>query len=116
MPDLSSSSHGQNSARVAVVGVGIVSPVGFGLAETLASLRDGKDCVGPVTMFPVDRTRCKTAGQVKDERLAAANEHHPRHPERLHRVAQMMILAMKEALGQAQDFKPELTVMGTTSG
>jgi 3-oxoacyl-[acyl-carrier-protein] synthase II len=116
MPDLSSSSHGQNSARVAVVGAGIVSPVGFGLAETLASLRQGKDCVSPVSMFPVDRTRCKTAGQVKDERLAAANEHHPRHPERVHRVAQMMILAMKEALGLAQDFKPELTVVGTTSG
>ena len=116
MPDLSSSSQGQNRARVAVVGAGIVSPLGFGLAETLGALREAKDCVTPVTMFPVDRTRCKTAGQVADERLAAANEHFTRHPERLHRVARMMILAMKEALDQAGDFQPELTVVGTTSG
>ncbi len=116
MPDLSSSSHGQNGARVAVVGAGIVSPLGFGLEETFRSLREAKDCVTPVTMFPVDRCRCQTAGQVEDARLLAANEHHPRHPERLHRVAQMMILAMKEALDQAGDFRPELTVAGTTSG
>jgi 3-oxoacyl-[acyl-carrier-protein] synthase II len=115
MPDLSSSSTGQKRARVAVVGAGIVSPLGFGLEETLASLREARDCVTPVTVFPVDRCRCQTAGQVADDRLAAANEYH-RHPERLHRVARMMILALKEALAQATDFQPELTVVGTTSG
>jgi 3-oxoacyl-[acyl-carrier-protein] synthase II len=115
MPDLSSSSNGQKGARVAVVGAGIVSPLGLGLEETLGSLREAKDCVTPVTAFPVDRCRCHTAGQIPDTRLAAANEHHP-HPERLHRVAQMMILALKEALAQASHFQPELTVVGTTSG
>jgi 3-oxoacyl-[acyl-carrier-protein] synthase II len=116
MANLSASSQGQNRARVAVVGAGIVSPLGFGLVETFGALRDAKDCVTPVTMFPVDRTRCKTAGQVEDERLAAADEHFASHPERLHRVARMMILALKEALDQAGDFQPELTVVGTTSG
>jgi 3-oxoacyl-[acyl-carrier-protein] synthase II len=115
MPHLSSSSNGQKSARVAVVGAGVVSPLGFGLEETLQSLREAKDCVTPVTAFPVDRCRCQTAGQIADERLAAANEYH-RHPERLHRVARMMILALKEALAKASDFQPELTVVGTTSG
>lgn len=115
MPDLSSSSHGPNAARVAVIGAGIVSPLGFGLDETLKALREAKDCVTPVTMFPVDRTRCKTAGQVDDGQLGEANRFLP-HPERLHRVARMMILAMKEALDQAGDFRPELTVVGTTSG
>lgn len=85
------------------------------MEETLASLREGRDCVTPVTAFPVDRCRCQTAGQVPNAGLAAANES-VRHPERLHRVAQMMILALKEALGQANGFQPELTVMGTTSG
>ncbi|HEV2806729.1 MAG TPA: beta-ketoacyl synthase N-terminal-like domain-containing protein, partial [Chthoniobacterales bacterium] len=115
MPELSSPSHCQKRVRVAVVGAGIVSPLGVGLGETLTALREGKDCVTPVTAFPVDRCRCQTAGQIADERLAAANEHH-RHPERLHRVAQMMILALKEALAQAPGFQPELTVVGTTSG
>lgn len=98
-----------------MVAAGIVSPLGFGMNETLASLREAKDCVTPVSAFAVDRCRCQTAGQVADERLAAANESH-HHPERLHRVARMMVLALKEALAQAGGFQPELTVMGTTSG
>jgi 3-oxoacyl-[acyl-carrier-protein] synthase II len=115
MPHLSSSSHGQNGARVAVVGAGIVSPLGLGLEETLGSLHEARDCVTPVTVFPVDRCRCQTAGQVADAWLAAADDLHE-HPGRLHRVARMMILALKEAVEQAGEFQPELTVVGTTSG
>src|SRR3979409_169360 len=110
MPAFSSSSRPANGARVAVVAAGIVSPFGFGLEETLGSLREAKDCVSNVTAFPVDRCRCQTAGQGAEE------TRYQRHPERLHRVARMMILALKEALEQAGDFKPELTVVGTTSG
>jgi 3-oxoacyl-[acyl-carrier-protein] synthase II len=103
------------AARVAVVATGIVSPLGFGMEETLTALREGRDCVARVTRFPVEHCRCKTAGQVSDERLADVGE--PRlRSERLHRVAQMMILALGEALAQAPDFEPELSVVGTTSG
>lgn len=98
-----------------MVGAGIVSPLGFGLEETTRSLREGKDCVSPVTMFPVERCRCKMAGQVANGPLAEANGY-TTHPERLHRVARMMILALKEAMAQAGEFDPELTVVGTTSG
>jgi 3-oxoacyl-[acyl-carrier-protein] synthase II len=98
-----------------VVGAGVVSPLGFGMEETLQSLRDAKDCVTPVTAFPTDRCRCKTAGQVASGPLAAADQFNP-HPERLHRVARMTILALNEALEQAGDFRPELSVVGTTSG
>jgi 3-oxoacyl-[acyl-carrier-protein] synthase II len=115
MPDFSSSTPPPNAARVAVVAAGIVSPLGFGMEETLGALREGRDCVTPITAFAVDRCRCQTAGQVSDARLAEADESHG-HPERLHRVARMMILALKEALAQADGFRPELTVMGTTSG
>src|SRR5947207_15283066 len=115
MPEFPSSSQSRNGFRVAVVAAGIVSPLGFGMEETLRSLREGKDCVSPVTAFPVDRCRCRTAGQVANGPLIEANQF-TAHPERLHRVARMMILAMKEALDQTGDFKPELTVVGTTSG
>ena len=114
MPDFSSLSR-PKAARVAVIAAGIVSPLGFGMEETLSSLREGRDCVTPVTAFPVDRCRCQTAGQVPDLRLAEADASQ-HHPDRLHRVARMMILALKEALAQAVGFQPELTVMGTTSG
>jgi 3-oxoacyl-[acyl-carrier-protein] synthase II len=115
MPEISPVNQQPNALRVAVVATGIVSPLGFGLDETLGALREGRDCVSPVIRFAVDHCRCKTAGQVSDTRLAGVGK--PRlRSERLHRVAQMMILALGEALTQAPDFEPELCVVGTTSG
>ena len=104
-----------NAARVAVVAMGTVSPLGFGLGETLIALREARDCVSPVTRFPVQHCHCKTAGQVSDERLTGAGTL-LRRSERLHRIAQMMIIALGEALAQAPNFQPELSVVGTTSG
>jgi len=101
-------------ARVAVVAAGIISPLGCGLAETLDSLRVARDCITPVTRFSVDRCRCKTAGQVPDEPLALRRN--GRRERRLHRASRMLIFALEEALTQDHQFKPELTVIGTTSG
>lgn len=115
MPNFPSQNHQPEGARVAVVAAGVVSPLGFGLNETLASLRAARDCVTPVTSFAVEHCRCKTAGQVADERLADVGKSELRS-KRLHRVARMMIFALGEALTQAPGFQPELTVMGTTSG
>lgn len=111
----SSAVNHQSNARVAIVATGIVSPLGFGLDETLTALREGRDCVSPVTRFSVENCRCRTAGQVSDARLpGTANP--PLHSGRLHRVAQMMIIALREALTQAPNFQPDLSVVGTTSG
>jgi 3-oxoacyl-[acyl-carrier-protein] synthase II len=115
MPEISPPNQRPGAARVAVVAAGIVSPLGFGLNETLTSLREGRDCVSPVTRFPVEHCRCKTAGQVSDERLTGVGKPQLRS-ERLHRVAQMMILALEQALNQAPGFQPQLSVVGTTSG
>lgn len=102
-------------ARVAVVGAGIVSPLGFGLIETLEALRTGRDCVTPVTRFPVDRCRCKTAGQVPDEGLLRQTAKGKRDP-RLHPASRMMMSALGEALAEDRQFNPDLAVIGTTSG
>src|SRR6266480_1982240 len=104
------------TARVAVVAAGVVSPLGFGLKETLDSLRNSRDCVSPVRRFSVEQCRCKTAGQIPDERLLAARDDAPRPRRRLHRASHMMIQALNELLTQQSQFKPELTVIGTTSG
>src|SRR5881409_3889006 len=105
----------KDAARVAVVATGAISPLGFGLAETLDSLRKSRDCVSPVTRFSVAQCRCKTAGQVPDDRLLAGRGEAP-HSRRLHRASHMMIQALKEVLAQEPRFEPELTVIGTTSG
>ena len=105
----------KDAARVAVVAAGVISPLGFGLTETLDSLRKSRDCVSPVTRFSVAQCRCKTAGQVPDDRLLAGLDEVPRS-RRLHRASHMTIQALKQILEQEHEFKPELMVIGTTSG
>src|SRR6266496_4389747 len=102
-------------ARVAVVAAGVVSPLGFGLRETVASLQEARDCITRVTRFSVAECRCKTAGQVSDERLLS-NRSKAGRAQRLHRASHMMISALGEALAQSPQFRPELTIVGTTSG
>jgi len=104
-----------NNIRVAVVAAGVVSPLGFGLHATLDSLRAARDCVTPVTRFSVDQCRCKTAGQVPDKGLFD-DQGNGKRPRRLHRASFMTINALREALTQDPQFKPELVVIGTTSG
>jgi 3-oxoacyl-[acyl-carrier-protein] synthase II len=108
-------SESQNPRRVAIVAGGIVSPLGFGLTETLQSLQQGRDCVTPVTTFSVEKTRCKTAAQIDDGRLLSkANRR--RRDRRLHRASYMVITAMAELLERTPDFEPEIAIVGTTSG
>src|SRR5258707_8083009 len=115
MAQLGSTSEKKPSARVAVGAAGVVSPLGFGLTETLDSLRDARDCITAVTRFSVAECRCKTAGQISDDRLLSGLNKKLR-AKRLHRASHMMIQALREAVMQAPQFEPELTVIGTTSG
>jgi 3-oxoacyl-[acyl-carrier-protein] synthase II len=101
--------------RVAIVAAGVVSPLGFGLAETLDSLRQAKDCISAVSRFSVAQCHCKTAGQVPDDRLLVGSNNKV-HAKRLHRASHMMIHALREAVMQAPQFQPQLTIVGTTSG
>ena len=116
MPQAHTLNPPQKRTRVAVVAAGIVSPLGFGLIETAESLRNARDCVTPVTRFSVESCRCKTAGQIADDRLLNCSTGRMQRPERLHRASRMMICALQEMLAQAMAFEPELTVVGTTSG
>jgi 3-oxoacyl-[acyl-carrier-protein] synthase II len=111
---LSSREKGKR-ARVAIVAAGIVSPLGPGFEATLEALRTARDCVSPVTRFSVEQCRCTTAGQVEDAWLAGAVPN-DRRTRRLHRASRLMICALAELLDQTPDFRPELTIVGTTSG
>ena len=105
----------QGPNRVAIVAAGIVSPLGLGLTETLRSLEQARDCVTPVTAFPVEKTRCKTAGQIDDKRLLN-KALRSRRDRRLHRASHMVIAALAELLKGAPAFPPEIAIVGTTSG
>src|SRR4051812_7941695 len=98
--------------RVAITAQGVVSPLGAGLGATLASLQQGRDCVAPVTAFDVSRCRSKTAGHAPE--LPASGD--GRHRDKLHPASRMMIAAARETMLGDPDFRPELMIIGTTSG
>ncbi|MHA3772032.1 beta-ketoacyl-[acyl-carrier-protein] synthase family protein [Verrucomicrobiota bacterium sgz303538] len=98
--------------RVVVTAVGVISPLGIGVRETLEALQTGRDCVTPVTAFDVSRCRSKTAGQIqKVPGTCVVPSKQPLHP-----ASYMMIAAAREALTQDSEFQPELMIIGTTSG
>lgn len=100
---------------MAVVAAGLVSPLGFGLEETRQALQNATDCVTPVSGFEVTHCRCKTAGQVSDDRLLSKRQK-DRKNARLHRASHLMIAAMAELFERDPKFTPDITIIGTTSG
>jgi 3-oxoacyl-[acyl-carrier-protein] synthase II len=51
--------------RVAVTGVGLVSPLGVGTVENWNALLTGKSGIGPITRFDTAEYPCRIAGEVK---------------------------------------------------
>lgn len=100
---------------VKIAGLGCVSPLGIGLPATLDSLLDSRDGISPVRLFSVEGSRARTAGQV-DEALSERAVAVSPEAQGWSRPAQMVLLAMDEALRGAPGFVPEQTIVATTSG
>ncbi|WP_043338134.1 beta-ketoacyl-ACP synthase [Belnapia moabensis] len=78
---------------VAVTGMGLVTPLGFGVAESWRALLAGRSGIRRITRFPTEHLKTRIAGQVTlpgEEAMAS--------PERVERMAAM---AAAEAVGQA---------------
>jgi 3-oxoacyl-[acyl-carrier-protein] synthase II len=52
--------------RVAVTGLGVISPVGNDLDSFWTSLKEGRSGVGPITRYDPSKTEAKIAAEVKD--------------------------------------------------
>lgn len=96
--------------------MGIVSPLGQGLEETAQALREGRDCVRPVTAFDVGKTRCKTAGHAPENLRFPAPASSKRTGRLRHPASGMMTAAAQELRMADPAYSPELLVIGTTSG
>lgn len=55
-----------NAKRVAVTGVGLVSPVGIDTETTWQSLMDSKSGTGPITLMDASDHACQIAGEITD--------------------------------------------------
>ncbi len=52
--------------RVAITGVGLVTPLGVGVKETWTALCDGKSGIGRITRFDATQYQTQIAGEIKD--------------------------------------------------
>jgi 3-oxoacyl-[acyl-carrier-protein] synthase II len=50
--------------KVAITGLGIVSPVGNAIGEAWANIVAGKSGIGPITRFDAEKFNCRIAGEV----------------------------------------------------
>jgi len=100
---------------VGITGLGCVSPLGIGRAATERNLRESREGISPVRLFPVEGCQSRTAGQVEDALAGHAIGIVPRS-RRWTRAAQMILVAAHEALAARPGFKPDCVVVGTTSG
>jgi 3-oxoacyl-(acyl-carrier-protein) synthase len=57
--------------RIAITGLGAVTPIGVGVKSFWHGLREGALGVGPITRFDPAPFTCRVAGEVKDFELAA---------------------------------------------
>ena len=88
--------------RVAVVGLGLVTPIGRGFAGFSEALMAGKPGGGPITLFDASKLRCRVAAEV--ENFDAASELDGPLAKRLTRFDRrtgFAVVATEEALADA---------------
>ena len=82
--------------RVAITGLGLITPIGTGKSAFWEGVRTGRRGVGPVTRFDASLLRTRIAGEVSD---FDSSDHFPaRRRSRYDRFAQFSIAASRMAL------------------
>jgi 3-oxoacyl-[acyl-carrier-protein] synthase II len=89
----------QRPARIAITGLGVVSPLGSDVETMFDRLLAGESGVGPLDLFPIDKLRTDCAAIVRDFDASKALDEKERE---LHgRVTQMLVVAAEQAVAQA---------------
>lgn len=111
---------GEPISRVAVTGLGIVSPVGIGNEDFWRSLREGQSGIRPVSLFDTGATRSKLGAEVPEFHPEAILG--PKGLRLLDRITKLGLCASKLALDDSGFPMMEETadeigiVLGTTYG
>ncbi|MBQ9444478.1 MAG: beta-ketoacyl-ACP synthase II [Lachnospiraceae bacterium] len=85
--------------RVAVTGMGVVTPIGIGRDEFLKALKEGKTGFAPITAFDTSEYKVKLAAEVKDFDPEAFMD--KKAARRMERFSQFAVAAAKEAIEDA---------------
>ena len=88
-----------SSRRVAVTGLGLVSPVGNTVPSTWEALCKGRSGIGPITEFDVSSLATRIAGEVKDFDVTEFVS--PKEARRLDKFMHYGLAAAQEALAEA---------------
>ncbi|HLH25670.1 MAG TPA: beta-ketoacyl-ACP synthase II [Chloroflexota bacterium] len=86
-------------SRVAITGLGAVTPLGLDVPTTWQALLAGQSGIGPITHFDASAMRCQIAGELKGFEPEAAIGR--KEARRTDRFVQMAIVAAQEALADA---------------
>ena len=91
--------------RVVITGMGMVTPLGFGVEHNWKSILDGKSGIGPIEGFDVSDISCRIAGQVPtgDEEGALNMDDHilPKEQRKLDKFIQFGLVAAQEAVADS---------------
>lgn len=97
--------------RVAVVGLGLVTPIGRGFADFSDALMAGTPGGGPITLFDASKLRCRVAAEVKGfDPASEVDEGTAKRLERFDRRTGFAVVATEQALddaGPIGDVNPE---------
>ncbi|WIG98465.1 beta-ketoacyl-ACP synthase II [Myxococcus sp. SDU36] len=85
--------------RVAVTGLGLISPCGTGVEKSWEALVRGQSGVGPITLFDASALDCRIAGEVKDFKPEDFIDR--RELRRMDRFAQFAVVAADMALADS---------------
>jgi 3-oxoacyl-[acyl-carrier-protein] synthase II len=104
--------------RVAVTGLGAVTPLGEDVGSTWDGMLAGRSGIGPITLFDSDGYRTRIAGEVSG--WEPEKHFDKREVRRLDRFAQFFLVAVRQAMDQAalsyEETDPEATRAGVVVG
>jgi 3-oxoacyl-[acyl-carrier-protein] synthase II len=86
----------QELKRVVVTGVGALTPIGNTVADYWDGLMQGRNGIGPITLFDASRHDCQIAGEVRGFNPEDYMER--KESKRMDRFAQFAVAASKQAL------------------
>ena len=90
----------RQNRRVAIVGLGAITPIGKNLTDYWSGLLEGRNGVGAITLFDASQHACQMAAEVKD--FDPHQYLDKKDAKRMDRFAQFGVCASLQAIADAQ--------------